>query len=94
MVFLNQRLSQKIIQPIPFVPMVLLSYHLKNIFHFIPRSLMWMSGITCSNPYGERQRLASTQGVIPIFLSKAIAGDSVVIWGDGTTTEIFCISLI
>ena len=54
-------------------------------------SLFDLDGVVLrvANPYGERQRLASTQGVIPIFLSKAIAGDPVVIWGDGTTTRDF-----
>lgn len=40
-----------------------------------------------SNPYGERQRLTSSQGVVPIFLDKALHGETIEIWGDGTVVR-------
>ena len=36
-----------------------------------------------SNPYGERQRITGSQGVIPIFLCKILQGETIEIWGDG-----------
>jgi len=37
-----------------------------------------------SNPYGEGQRLIATQGAAAVFLGRALNGEKVVIWGDGT----------
>jgi len=36
-----------------------------------------------SNPFGERQNPESIQGVIPVFLGKALKGEAIEIWGDG-----------
>jgi UDP-glucose 4-epimerase len=36
-----------------------------------------------SNPYGEKQNPKGTQGVIPVFLHKAIHGEVIEVWGDG-----------
>jgi len=36
-----------------------------------------------ANPFGERQRHVAAQGVIPVFLHKAMQGESIEIWGDG-----------
>jgi len=36
-----------------------------------------------SNPYGEKQNPIHSQGVIPVFLSKALHDEDIVIWGDG-----------
>lgn len=36
-----------------------------------------------ANPYGERQNPFSSQGVIPVFLKKAIDNEKIEIWGDG-----------
>ena len=36
-----------------------------------------------SNPYGERQNPMGSQGVIPIFLGKILAGQEINIWGNG-----------
>ncbi len=43
--------------------------------------------IRISNPYGERQRLSGNQGVIPIFINKALRGETIEIWGDGTVVR-------
>ena len=40
-----------------------------------------------ANPYGERQRVDTAQGAVAVFLSKALAGESIEIWGDGTVTR-------
>ncbi|MBE1423705.1 UDP-glucose 4-epimerase [Desulfomicrobium macestii] len=37
-----------------------------------------------ANPYGEYQPVHSGQGVIPVFLNKALKGDVLEIWGDGS----------
>jgi len=37
-----------------------------------------------SNLYGERQRTQSSQGAIAVFLGRALRGEAVEIWGDGT----------
>ena len=42
-----------------------------------------------SNPYGERQRLNSSQGVVPVFLGRVLRGESLVVWGDGTIVRDF-----
>lgn len=42
-----------------------------------------------ANPYGERQRVETAQGAVGVFLSKAIQGQSIDIWGDGNVTRDF-----
>lgn len=37
-----------------------------------------------ANAYGERQRSTATQGVIPVFLERALRNDEIVVWGDGS----------
>ena len=48
---------------------------------------------TCSirlaNPYGEHQRFISAQGVVPVFCYKALKGDPIEIWGDGSVRRDF-----
>jgi UDP-glucose 4-epimerase len=38
-----------------------------------------------SNPYGERQRTRASQGAIAIFLGRVLRGETIEIWGDGST---------
>lgn len=40
-----------------------------------------------SNPYGERQRVETEQGAVGVFLSYALQGRVLDIWGDGTATR-------
>lgn len=40
-----------------------------------------------ANPYGERQRIETAQGVVGVFLHRAISGIPLDIWGDGTITR-------
>ncbi len=37
-----------------------------------------------SNPYGERQRVETAQGAVGVFLTRALAGVPINIWGDGS----------
>lgn len=36
------------------------------------------------NPYGERQRTDHIQGAIAVFLGKALSGETITVWGDGS----------
>ncbi len=40
-----------------------------------------------SNPFGERQRIASAQGAVTTFLHKALTGEMIEIWGDGSVVR-------
>jgi len=40
-----------------------------------------------ANPYGPEQPLSRGQGVIPVFLSRALRGESLEIWGDGSVVR-------
>lgn len=40
-----------------------------------------------SNLYGERQRTQSSQGAVAVFLGKALHGEKVEIWGDGSVVR-------
>lgn len=40
-----------------------------------------------ANPYGERQRVETAQGAVSVFLYRALRGQPIEIWGDGTTTR-------
>jgi len=42
-----------------------------------------------ANPYGERQRMEASQGVVPVFLGRALRGEALEIWGDGSTIRDF-----
>ena len=43
--------------------------------------------IRLSNPYGEYQRTHGAQGVIPIFIHKALHNEPIEIWGDGSVVR-------
>lgn len=40
-----------------------------------------------SNPFGERQNPNSSQGVIPVFISKVLRNEKITVWGDGSTVR-------
>jgi UDP-glucose 4-epimerase len=40
-----------------------------------------------SNPYGEGQRTVASQGVVAVFLGKALRGEPIEIWGDGSVVR-------
>lgn len=43
--------------------------------------------VRLSNPFGEYQRIQSAQGAVGVFLSRAINGQPIEIWGDGSVTR-------
>lgn len=40
-----------------------------------------------ANPYGERQRIESAQGAVGVFAHRALSGQPIEIWGDGSVTR-------
>lgn len=40
-----------------------------------------------ANPYGERQRIETAQGVVAAFLNRVMGGKPIEIWGDGSVTR-------
>jgi UDP-glucose 4-epimerase len=40
-----------------------------------------------ANPYGERQRTGTAQGAVAAFIHRALAGETIEIWGDGSVTR-------
>ncbi len=40
-----------------------------------------------ANPFGERQRIATAQGAVGVFLHRAMHGETIEIWGDGNVTR-------
>lgn len=40
-----------------------------------------------SNPYGERQRPTGSQGAVTVFVYKALKGEHIEIWGDGSVVR-------
>ena len=45
--------------------------------------------VRLSNPYGPYQRVKAAQGVIPVFCYKALTGQPIEIWGDGSVKRDF-----
>lgn len=42
-----------------------------------------------TNPYGERQRIETAQGVVGVFIHRVLNGLPIEIWGDGNVTRDF-----
>lgn len=40
-----------------------------------------------ANPYGERQRIEASQGAVAVFLGRALRGEAIEIWGDGSVVR-------
>ena len=55
------------------------------------RQLHGLEGVVLrvANPFGPRQRLDAAQGVVPVFLGKALRHEPLQIWGDGSTVRDF-----
>lgn len=41
------------------------------------------------NPFGERQRIETAQGAVGVFIHRALHGQPIEIWGDGSVTRDF-----
>lgn len=53
--------------------------HLFHLLHGIDYCIFRLA-----NPYGERQRPATAQGAVAVFLDKALRNETIEIWGDGS----------
>jgi len=40
-----------------------------------------------ANPYGERQRVATAQGAVGVFLHRALRNEPIEVWGDGSVVR-------
>ena len=40
-----------------------------------------------ANPFGERQRTDVSQGAVAVFLDKALRGEEISVWGDGSVVR-------
>jgi UDP-glucose 4-epimerase len=40
-----------------------------------------------ANPFGERQRRDASQGAVAVFLDRALRGEDVTVWGDGSAVR-------
>jgi len=55
--------------------------HYLHLYHAL-RGLKYQV-LRLSNPFGERQAIVSSQGVIAVFLGKILKGEALEVWGDG-----------
>lgn len=56
--------------------------HLFHTLHGVDYCILRLA-----NPYGERQRATASQGAVAVFLNKALRGEPIEIWGDGSVTR-------
>ena len=56
-----------------------------NLFHLLHG--MDYCVLRLANPFGERQRIASEQGAVTVFLDKALRKEEIDIWGDGSVVR-------
>lgn len=56
--------------------------HLYQVLHGLNYQVLRLS-----NPFGERQPINGSQGAIAVFMSKALRGETVEIWGDGSVVR-------
>ena len=56
--------------------------HLYHTLHGVDYCILRMA-----NPYGPRQRATGVQGAATVFLHKAMAGETLEIWGDGSVVR-------
>lgn len=56
--------------------------HLHHLLHGLDYCVLRVA-----NPYGERQRVASAQGAVTVFLDRALRGEPIEIWGDGSVVR-------
>lgn len=56
--------------------------HLFHLLHGLDYCILRMA-----NPFGERQRVATAQGAVAVFLDLALRNEEIRIWGDGTVVR-------
>lgn len=81
----------------PFVetdPMNPISYYgwskqmMENSIHYVHRTMgLRYLILRPSNPYGHGQKTHAQQGFIAVAIGKILAGDPIVVWGDGSSVR-------
>ena len=72
----------------PLVPYAITKLAIeKYLYFFHAMHGLEYSVLRVANPFGDRQRVGTGQGAVAAFISKAIAGERIEIWGDGTVTR-------
>lgn len=56
--------------------------HLYHVLHGLDYQVLRLS-----NPFGERQPVNGAQGAIAVFMNKALRGEAIEIWGDGSVVR-------
>lgn len=56
--------------------------HLYHVLHGMEYCILRLA-----NPYGERQKVNTAQGAVAVFLYRALHGQPIEIWGDGSVTR-------
>lgn len=56
--------------------------HLYYVLHGLEYTVLRVA-----NPYGERQRAIASQGAVAVFMHRALHGESIEIWGDGSVVR-------
>jgi UDP-glucose 4-epimerase len=56
--------------------------HLYHYLHGLEYCILRLA-----NPFGERQRSDASQGAVAVFLDKALHGEEVTVWGDGSAVR-------
>ncbi len=57
-------------------------FHLYHVLYGLDYCVLRLA-----NPFGERQRVKGAQGAIAVFLDKALKGETIEIWGDGSVVR-------
>ena len=56
--------------------------HMYQVLHGVEYCVLRLA-----NPFGERQRVSAAQGAVAVFLHRALHGETIHIWGDGSVTR-------
>lgn len=56
--------------------------HMYHVLHGMEYCVLRLA-----NPFGERQRASAAQGAVAVFLNRALHGETIHIWGDGSVTR-------
>ncbi len=56
--------------------------HLYKVLHGMDYCILRLA-----NPYGERQKPTGAQGAVAVFLHRAVRGEAIEIWGDGSVVR-------
>jgi UDP-glucose 4-epimerase len=56
--------------------------HLGSVLHGLDYCVL-----RAANAYGERQRTDTAQGAVTVFLERALRGETITIWGDGSAVR-------